>query len=72
MAVKMTTSEDVRVDSTGKSGNCGLTGILLLSLEQLGDLVTDLTVGHLDIILGVTVIVHEGEVSIIGDIELER
>lgn len=44
-------------------------GILLIGLEQLDDLVTDLTVGHLDIILGVTIVVHQGEVAIIGDVE---
>ena len=47
------------------------TGVLLLSGEELGDLVTDLAVGHLDIVLGVTIIVHEGKEAVVRDIELE-
>ena len=49
-----------------------LTGVLLLSPEQAVDLLADLTIGHLDIILGVTIIVHEGEETIVRDIELQK
>lgn len=49
-----------------------LTGVLLLLLEQLVDLVANLTVWDLDIILGVTVVVHEGEETIVGDVELHH
>lgn len=50
---------------------CGrLTGVLLLSLEEAEDLLANLSVGDLDIILGVTVVLHEGKVSIVGDVEL--
>jgi hypothetical protein len=43
--------------------------VLLISLEELGDLVANFTVGHANIILGVTIIVHEREETIIGDVE---
>jgi hypothetical protein len=49
-----------------------LTGVLLVDLEKLVDLVANFTVGHADIILGVTVVVHKGEVAVIGDVELKR
>lgn len=50
-----------------------LTGVLLLDLEKLVDLLGDLTaVGHLDVILGLTILRHEGEEAIVGDIELNR
>ena len=47
-----------------------LTDVLLLNLEELLDLVANLTVRELDIILGVAVVVHEGEEAIVGDVEL--
>jgi hypothetical protein len=46
------------------------TCVLLISLEKLGDFVANFTVGHANIILGVTIIVHEREEAIIGDVEL--
>jgi hypothetical protein len=49
-----------------------LTDVLLLITEHLDDALTELVVGDLDIILGVTVILHEGEEVIVGDVELER
>lgn len=48
----------------------GPTGVLLLGLEELVDLVANLAVGHLDIILGVTFLVHEGEETVVRDVEL--
>ena len=47
-----------------------LTGVLLIFPEKLLDLVTDLAVWHFDIILGVTVIGHQGQEIIIGNVEL--
>ena len=75
MEVRITTSGSNDI-STGSSRVAvkivrrQLTGVLLLRLEKLGDLLTDLTIGHLDVVLGVTVIAHEGEVAVVGDIEL--
>ena len=48
-----------------------LTGVLLLLLEELGDLLANLVVGQRNIVLGVTVIGHEGEEAVVGDVELE-
>ena len=47
-----------------------LTGILLLNLEELGDTVTNLTLGKLDVVLGDTIVGHQGEEAIVGDINL--
>ncbi|CAF3632961.1 unnamed protein product [Fusarium graminearum] len=47
-----------------------LTGVLLLFLEELGDLLANLVVGKGNIVLGVTVVGHEGEETIVGDVEL--
>jgi hypothetical protein len=44
-------------------------GVLLLNLEELVDLLANLAIGHADIILGVTIIVHEGEETVVGDVE---
>jgi hypothetical protein len=49
-----------------------LTGVLFLLLEQAVDLVTNLTIRHLHIILGLAVLSHEGEVAIVRDVELRR
>ena len=47
-----------------------LTGILLVGTEEFFDLLTNFTLGHLDIILGGTVVRHERQKAIISDIEL--
>lgn len=47
-----------------------LTGILLVLLEELVDLVANLAVGHADIILGLAIVGHEGEETIVGNVEL--
>lgn len=44
-------------------------GVLLLGGKETGDLVTDLAVGKLDVVLGLTIIAHEGEETIVGNIE---
>lgn len=73
MAVWMMTSRIGLLELT-KSGNIAdlLTGVLLLLLEELGDTLTDLVIGELDIILGVTVLLHQGKEAIIGNVELEK
>lgn len=49
-----------------------LTGVLLLGLEQLGDLVTDFTIGHTDVVLLVAVVVNEVEEAIVRDVDLDQ
>jgi hypothetical protein len=59
----------------GKGNNLAfheqLTGILLLSLEELGDLVTDIALGHADVVLLLTLVIDEVEETIVGDIDLQ-
>jgi hypothetical protein len=47
-----------------------LTSILLFLTEELVDLFANLTLWNLDIILGSTVLGHEGEKAVVGDVEL--
>jgi hypothetical protein len=47
-----------------------LTGVLAIVGEELGDLVTNLTIGNLDVVLGGAIIGHEGEETIVGNVEL--
>lgn len=49
-----------------------LTDVLALLLEHAGQALTNLAVGDLDIILGVTVILQEREETIVGDIQLKE
>jgi hypothetical protein len=73
MAVRTMTSEGPRVSgvlSIAVSRGRKLTGVLLIDGEELVDLVTNLSIGNLDIILGLTVIGHQGEETIIRDVEL--
>merc|ERR1711977_159538 len=44
-------------------------GILLLGREELLDLLTNFSIGNLDIVLGLTIIGHQGEETIVRDIE---
>jgi len=44
-------------------------GILAVLLEQLFDLVTDITLWNLDVVLSRSVVRHKGEETVIGDIE---
>lgn len=55
-------------DSRRKYGP--LTAVLALLVEHLVDSLTNLTLGDLDIVLGVTGLVHEGEEAIVSDIKL--
>lgn len=47
-----------------------LTGDLLVDLEQLVDLLANLTIGDFDIVLGVAIVVHEGKETIVRDVDL--
>lgn len=47
-----------------------LTGILLIGLEELLDLLANLAIWELHIILDGAVVRHEGQEAVIGDIEL--
>ena len=49
-----------------------LTGVLALFGEELVDLVSDLAIGDLDIVLGGAIIRHEGEETVVSDIELRK
>lgn len=46
------------------------TGVLLLLLEELVDLVTNLARRDLDVVLGGAVVVHEGKEVVVSDVEL--
>ena len=46
------------------------TGVLLFGGEEFIDLLTNFAFRNLDIILGLTIISHQGEETIVGDIEL--
>jgi hypothetical protein len=52
------------------SRQTGLTGVLVLFGEELGDLISSFTLRKLDIILGVASIVHEREKAVFGDVKL--
>jgi hypothetical protein len=47
-----------------------LTGVLSILSEELVDLVASFAVRNLHIVLGATIIGHEGEESVVGDVEL--
>lgn len=47
-----------------------LTSVLLFSLEELGDLVTNVAIGHADVVLLLALVIDEVEETIIGDINL--
>lgn len=70
MAVKTITSGHVSTATTLKQAR-ELTGILLVGAEELLDLFTDFTIWHLDIVLGGTVIRHEGQETVVGDVQLQ-
>lgn len=48
-----------------------LTGVLGVLIEQFVNLLTNLTFGNLDVILGLTIIAHEGEEAIVRHVKLE-
>lgn len=47
------------------------TGLLVVLAEKLLDLVTNFTVGELDIVLGGAVFVHKGKEAVV-DVELQK
>ena len=47
-----------------------LTSVLPILGEELGDLVTNLTIRDLDVLLGLARVGHEGQEAIVGDVEL--
>lgn len=49
-----------------------LTGIFFISAEELLDLVTDFTIRNLDIILGLTIISHKREKTVVRNVELKQ
>lgn len=48
-----------------------LTGVLSILSEELVDLVANLTLGNFDIVLGGAIVGHEGEETIISNVELK-
>ena len=72
MAVRTTTSAIETISFAGRMvDSLGiLTGIFLLAMEKSLDLLAYLTLGNLDIVLGLAIIGHQGEESIIGDVKL--
>ena len=74
MAVKTVTSERMMLDPE-KSWEwlaAKLTDVLLVRLEHLHESLTDFTFRNLDVVLGITVISHEGQEAIIGDVQLRK
>jgi hypothetical protein len=47
-----------------------LTGVFFLSVEELLDLLTDFTFRNFNVILGLTVVGHQGEESIVRNVKL--
>lgn len=47
-----------------------LTDVLALINEELVDLVTNLTIGELDVVLGGAVVRHEGKETILRNVDL--
>ena len=48
-----------------------LTNVLLLLTEHLDDSLTGLSVGELDVVLGATVVIHQGKEVVIGNVKLK-
>ena len=70
MAVRMMTSERLLVFTAFDVAMVIRTGVLLLVPEELLDLGANLTLGVLDVVLHGTVLRHEGEETIVLDVEL--
>ena len=70
MAVKTMTSGKFISNWCSQSRFVLLTGVLLVGAEKLLNLFTNLTIRDLDIILGATIVGHEGQETIVGDIKL--
>jgi hypothetical protein len=48
-----------------------LTGVLALLVEELVDLVANLTIGNLNVVLGGTIVGHEGKETVVGNVKLD-
>ena len=71
MAVRTITSADMLADRVSRAEHaCALTGVLSLIVEELVDLFTNLAVGELDVVLGGTVVGHEGQEAVISNVKL--
>ena len=71
MAVRtMTPAIDQLLPKSTRS-NGELTGVLVLLGEELVDLVTNLAIGDLDVVLGGAVVGHEGEETVVSNVELD-
>lgn len=71
MEVRTTTSVDESVRANVDSAVIDeLTGVLLLLLKKLLDPVTNLSVGNLDVVLGLTVVGHQREETIVRNVKL--
>ena len=67
----MTSVYSERRELTGRKGSpWSLTAVLLLLTEHLGDSVSNVILGELDVVLGVAGLIHEGQEVVIGDIQL--
>ena len=67
----MTSVYSERRELTGRKGSpWSLTAVLLLITEHLGDSVSNVILGELDVVLGVAGLIHEGQEVVIGDIQL--
>src|SRR4051794_30275200 len=71
MAVRTMTSGEWSVKVMESKFWGQLTGVLAILSEELIDLVTNLTLGNLDVVLGGTIVGHEGEETVISNVELE-
>lgn len=72
MAVRMMTSKMGISDRQRYLAQIVLTGVLAILSEHLVDLVTDLTVWDLDVVLGGAVLRHEGEETVVSNVELNE
>lgn len=70
MAVRMMTSERLLVFTPIDVEMMKRTGVLLLLLEELLNLGANLALGALDVVLHGAVLSHEGEETIVLDVEL--
>ncbi len=70
MEVRTMTSVEVSKFSPKHVRFC-LTGVLLFSAEKLLNLITNFSIGNLDVILGVTVFAHKRKEAIFGHVKLQ-
>jgi len=68
--VRTITSELISLCVSGEKSP-QLTGVFLLGTEKALDLFTNLTLRHLNIILGFAIVGHEGQEAIVRDIKLD-